>query len=124
MKKVLVIDDEQEILSVLDFRLSSWGYETVSALSGVEGLKIAADQRPDLVLLDVMMPGMDGFEVLKQLKGSEKTRDIPVIMLTVISAKKEIERGIAGGASFYLIKPYDVQELQQKIYHLIGEGEK
>lgn len=124
MKKVLIIDDEPEILSILSFRISNWGYDPVTAGSGKEGLEIAEEEIPDLVILDVMMPGMDGFETLKRLKQSDKTNTIPVMMITVANAKLDIERAISMGAKFYLTKPYDAQELKSKIIQLIGEGEK
>jgi len=124
MKKILVVDDEPEILSILVFRISYWGYDAIPAGSGSEGLDLAEEEQPDLIILDIMMPGMDGFEVLKRLKRSDKTRNIPVIIITVVSAKKEIEKGLSLGANFYLTKPYEAQELKNKIVQIIGEGEK
>jgi CheY-like chemotaxis protein len=124
MKNVLIIDDEPEILSILSFRVSNWGYNPLPAGSGQEGLEIAEEEIPDLVILDVMMPGMDGFETLKKLKQSDKTRGIPVMMITVANAKLDIEKAVSMGAKFYLTKPYDAQELKSKIIQLIGEGEK
>jgi len=124
MKKVLVIDDEPEILSILSFRISNWGYDPLPAGGGREGIELAEEEHPDLVILDVMMPILDGFETLKRLKQSEATKNIPVIMITVANAKMEVEKGISMGANFYLTKPYDAQELKSKIIQLIGEGEK
>ena len=89
-----------------------------------EGSEIAEEEIPDLVILDVMMPGMDGFETLKKLKQSDKTKGIPVMMITVANAKLDIEKAVSMGAKFYLTKPYDAQELKSKIIQLIGEGEK
>ena len=124
MKKVLIVDDEPEILSILSFRISNWGYDPLPADSGQEGLDIAKEELPDLIILDVMMPILDGFETLKRLKQSDTTKNIPVIMITVANAKMEVEKGISMGANFYLTKPYDAQELKNKIIQLIGEGEK
>ncbi len=122
MKKVLIIDDEPEILLILKFRISNWGYDPITASSGKEGIEIALKENPDLILLDVMMPGMDGFEVLKKLKTTEKTKNVPVIMVTVAAAKSDIEKGISLGASYYLAKPYDAQELRRRLDELLGEG--
>jgi DNA-binding response OmpR family regulator len=124
MKKVLIVDDEPEILSILSFRISNWGYDSLPADSGQEGLDIAKEELPDLIILDVMMPILDGFETLKRLKQSDTTKNIPVIMITVANAKMEVEKGISMGANFYLTKPYDAQELKNKVIQLIGEGEK
>jgi len=119
-KKILIVDDEPEIVGILKFRLSSWGYETLSALNGEEALKVAATEKPDLILLDVMMPGMSGFEVLKKLKSQDITKAIPVIMVTVAAARAEMERGLKEGAAYYLTKPYDASELLERIKKLLG----
>lgn len=124
MKKILIIEDEEDIISLLKFRISNWGYYPLAASSGREAFKLMEEEIPDLILLDVMMPEMDGFEFLKKLKASEKTRTIPVIIITVVAAHKEVEKGLALGANFYLTKPYDAQELQNKIIQLVGEGYK
>ncbi|HTY13495.1 MAG TPA: response regulator [Candidatus Omnitrophota bacterium] len=124
MKKILIVDDEPEILAILKFRISNWGFDPITASSGQEGIDLAFEQRPDLLLLDVMMPGMDGFEVLKKIKSNESTKGIPVIMVTVAAAKADIEKGMSLGASFYLTKPYDAQELHHRITQLLGSEEE
>jgi DNA-binding response OmpR family regulator len=121
-KKILVVDDEPEIVSILKFRLSSWGYEPLSSLNGEEALKVAEAMKPDLILLDVMMPGMSGFEVLKKLKAQDSTKGIPVIMVTVAAARAEIERGLKEGAAYYLTKPYDAPELLERVKKLLDAG--
>jgi len=117
---ILVVDDEPEIVGILKFRIKSWGYEALSAASGREALKLADEEKPNLILLDVMMPGMSGFDVLKELKNKESTKSIPVIMITVAAAKHEIDEGIKLGAAYYLSKPYDAQELITRIKEVIG----
>ncbi len=123
MKKILIIDDEPEILEILKFRISNWGYDPILAASGEEGIAKALEHNPDLVLLDVMMPGMDGFEVLKRLRATESTKNVPVIMVTVAAAKTDVEKGMLLGAGFYLTKPYDAQELHKRINQMLGAGE-
>jgi DNA-binding response OmpR family regulator len=120
-KRVLVIDDEPEIVEILKFRLANWGYEPISATTGPEGIKLTIEEIPDAILLDVMMPGMNGFEVLQKLKENNKTKDIPVIMITVAAARADIEKGIKNGASFYLTKPYEATELLEKLRAALGE---
>jgi two-component system alkaline phosphatase synthesis response regulator PhoP len=119
-QRILVVDDEPEIVGILKFRLKSWGFEALSAASGREALKLAEEEKPNLILLDVMMPGMSGFDVLKELKAKEATKGIPVIMITVAAAKHEIDEGIKLGAAYYLSKPYDAQELITRIKEVIG----
>ena len=120
-KKILVIDDEPEIVEILKFRLANWGYDPLSATNGPEGIKLTIEEIPDAILLDVMMPGMNGFEVLAKLKENDKTKDIPVIMITVAAARADIEKGIKNGASFYLTKPYEAAELLEKLKAALGE---
>ncbi|MBI5699481.1 response regulator [Candidatus Saganbacteria bacterium] len=119
-KKIMVVDDEPEILGILKFRMSSWGYEALTAASGKEALQAAEAKKPDLILLDVMMPGMSGFDVLRELKAKESTKNIPVIMITVAAAKHEVDEGIKLGAAYYLSKPYDAQELLKRIQSILG----
>lgn len=119
-KKIMVVDDEPEILGILKFRMSSWGYDALTAQNGKEGLRMAEEKKPDLILLDVMMPGMSGFDVLKELKSKDSTKNIPVIMITVAAAKHEVDEGIKLGAAYYLSKPYDAQELLNRIKSIIG----
>jgi len=120
-KRVLVIDDEPEILEILKFRLANWGFDPLSATNGPEGIKLTLEEMPDAILLDVMMPGMNGFEVLGKLKGNDKTKNIPVIMITVEAARADIEKGIKNGATSYLTKPYEATELLEKIKEALGE---
>jgi CheY-like chemotaxis protein len=110
--KVLIIDDEEDFTHLVKLNLEGTGrYEVFTASNGPEGIKAAQQKRPDVVLLDIMMPGMDGFEVLAQIKGSVKTYEIPVIMLTAVDnpeCRSEAQGNFAGE---YLVKPVPLDRL-------------
>ena len=115
MKKILVVDDEDDILHFLELVLREKGYEVVTASGGHEALTKAQLERPDLVLLDIMMPQMDGWEVLKLLRVDEETSDIPVAMLSARTEAKDRVQGLQEGAIDYICKPFSLQELLGKI---------
>lgn len=119
---VLVVDDEQAILDNLTMRLEHEGYNVLSALNGEDGLETAKSGKPDLVLLDLMMPGMNGFEVCKIMKEDEALRDIPVIVLTAKVDREARNGSLALGADDYIAKPYDSGELLAKIKGLLHRG--
>ena len=122
-KKVLAVDDEPEVLSLLEKRLSSAGYEVLTASNGPEALEIARAQRPDLIILDILMPEMDGSQVACQLRQDKKTKGIPVIFLTCLYTKREEHAaGHAVGTNLFLAKPYEPAELLAEIARLIGKG--
>jgi adenylate cyclase len=110
-RKVLVVDDETEFVEMVTMRLEANEYEVASAFDGPSGLEKAKEVSPDIVILDVMMPGMDGFQVLRELRKQEKTRYTPVIMLTAKGESKSIFKALDLGATDYLIKPFDSKEL-------------
>ena len=114
-KKILVVDDEPPIVELLKKRLTANHYQTVTAIGAHEGLRKAKEEKPDLILLDIMMPEMDGQETLRQLKRESETKDIPVIMLTVKTRKESIEKAILGGAADYLVKPFQSAVLLERI---------
>ena len=110
-KTILVADDEQNILKLVQMNLERQGYKVVTAPDGREALKLLETMQPDLLVLDVMMPYVDGFEVLKRVKADPLTRDIPVIMLTVKAQDADIFEAEARGAAMYLTKPANPSEL-------------
>jgi len=112
---IVVIEDEERIRKVLDYNLKLDGFEVFPARDGPEGLELARDKKPDLILLDWMMPGMDGLQVLSELKEDEKTRDIPVFMLTAKSMMTEVGRALYQGADDYIVKPFEPRELGQML---------
>ncbi len=112
---VLVVDDNQQNLELLQAYLESIDCETVSAMDGIEALEVIAKEPPDLILLDVMMPKMSGFEVCKRLKNDPKTADIPVIMVTALNEFGDIERGIDSGTDDFISKPVNKLELLTRV---------
>jgi two-component system alkaline phosphatase synthesis response regulator PhoP/two-component system response regulator VicR len=110
-KKILAVDDERHIVRLVQVNLERAGYDVITAFDGVEALKKVHDEKPDLIVLDVMMPQMDGFETLKNLKANPETRDIPVIMLTAKAQDADVFRGWQSGVDCYLTKPFNPLEL-------------
>ena len=108
-KKVLIVDDEKAIVDILRFNLKKEGYETTCAYDGREGLRMAQKENPDLILLDIMLPYMDGFEVCKTLRGSGN--NVPIIMIT---AREEVF-GLENGADDYITKPFSMRELMARV---------
>ena len=115
MAKILVTEDESSISKMLEFRLHSLGHEILLATDGVQALELIDSDRPDLVLLDVMMPVMDGIQVLRKLKEDEGTSDIPVIILSAKGQEKDIVTGLEHGAFDYITKPFSFPELIARI---------
>ena len=113
--KILLVDDENRNIRLLEQLCKNLGYNTVTASSGQEAIDKSITQMPDLILMDVMMPGMDGFEATESIKSNEITRHIPVIILTALGDKKDRIKGIAKGANDFLSKPFDVEELSLRI---------
>lgn len=133
--RILLVDDEKDILVVLSRRLESWGYEVLTAASGKEGLQVAESGRPNLILLDIVMPEMKGREVCARLKANPLTRGIPVIFLTALGMPEQIEAGIAAGVDDYIVKPFEPKDMKDRIkdcllrdgrlsssFELTGEG--
>ncbi|MCX7766085.1 MAG: response regulator [Candidatus Sumerlaeia bacterium] len=120
-KKILAIDDENDVLLMIKTALNSEGYEVITATNGYDGLAMAEEQHPDLIILDLMMPEMDGFEVLSQLKSNDLTGQIPVIVVSGISDRQKIRTALSKGTDYYIIKPYDYDELINKVRLALGE---
>jgi DNA-binding response OmpR family regulator len=114
-KKILVVDDEDDILHFLELVLREKGYDVSTASGGHEALTKAQLERPHLILLDIMMPQMDGWEVLKLLRVDEETADIPVAMLSARTEAKDRVQGLQEGAIDYICKPFSLQDLLVKI---------
>lgn len=110
-KKILIVDDERDIVKALTIRLGANGYDVVSAYDGAQGVFLAHKEKPDLILLDIRMPSGDGFSVAEKLKQVSRTSRIPVIFLTGSPEREAEEKALALGARFYIKKPYDPEEL-------------
>ncbi len=113
---VLVVDDQQANVRMVGALLARAGYQVLPALSGAEGLELARDKMPDVVLLDMKMPGMDGFEVLRQMRLDSATRDLPVIFLTADNDRENLIRAFAAGAIDYITKPFVAEELLARVH--------
>lgn len=124
-KKILVVDDERHIVRLVEVNLERAGYEVLTAYDGVEALEQVEQEDPDMIVLDVMMPRMDGFDVLKNLQSDPKYKDIPVIMLTAKAQDADIFKGWQSGVSSYLTKPFNPKELLvfvERIFQSMEEG--
>jgi DNA-binding response OmpR family regulator len=120
-KKILLVDDEPDIISMLKLRLEASGYDVITAADGNTAYDKARSELPDLVILDLMLPGIDGYQVCRLLKFNEKYRRIPIIMLTAKSQKDDKDWGEKAGADYYLTKPFDAVELLDKIKELLDK---
>lgn len=119
-KKVLIVDDSAVTTSMLVERIKYGGYDTLTASDGEQGLEQMRKELPDLVLLDVRMPGMDGFEVCRIAKDDPAIKEIPIVFVTTAAGQKDIDRGKQLGASGYITKPYDGMILLAEIKRVIG----
>ena len=114
-EKILIVEDEKDIAGMVDYNLKKEGYKTVLASDGLAGAAAAGRERPDLIILDLMLPGIDGLEVCRRLKGDPKTSGIPIIMLTAKSGEADKVVGLELGADDYVTKPFSVRELLARI---------
>lgn len=121
-KRILMIDDEQDILLPLKYRLESSGYDIRTATTGVEGLEKARKESPDLIVLDLMLPGLDGYQICGMLKHDRLYMKIPILILSARAQPKDIELGLKVGADAYVTKPFDLQELLLKIESLLAKN--
>jgi DNA-binding response OmpR family regulator len=120
--RVLLVDDDPVILKLLQVNFEMEGYTVSTANDGVEGLEKARAERPDIVLLDIMMPRMDGLEVTRALKGDDATKAIPIILLSAKAQASDVKAGKDMGADDYLTKPFDPLELLDRVKELLDEG--
>ena len=116
---ILVVEDEEPIQILLSYNLESEGYRVRHTAEGEEVVQLVSDERPDLIVLDWMLPGISGIEVCRLLRAKPETRDIPVIMLTARSEEAERVRGLATGADDYMVKPFSVPELLARIRSIL-----
>ncbi len=119
MARILVIDDDQSIVELVKVNLEMQGHQIYTASDGIKGLALAQQHRPDLVILDVMMPDLDGFTVCQRLRQNQYTHSIPVILLTALGMTKDKITGFDSGADDYLVKPFEIAELQVRVRALL-----
>ena len=122
MKKILFIEDEAALQKTFGKLLTGEGYEMLSALDGETGFNLAKSQQPDLILLDLILPKLTGFQVLKKIKETPETKEIPVIILTNLESMNDINKALEAGATTYLVKTtYNLDEIMEKIKKVLGE---
>ncbi len=114
---VLLIEDEEHIRAIVEYNLKMDGIEVYLAEDGPTGLNIATTKEPDVILLDWMLPGMDGLQVLEKLKADQRTKSIPVVMLTVKRMMRDVGKALYAGADDYIVKPFEPEELGEVIRH-------
>lgn len=122
MARILIADDDPLLRALLQHKLTAEGHDVIAAPNGGEALASVRDHAPDLVVLDAMMPVMDGFEVLRRLKADPETSNTPVIMLTALKREQDIVGGLQLGAADYLAKPFIPDELVQRIKRILSAG--
>lgn len=118
-KTVLVVEDEEDILALLHFNLIKAGYQVVCATCGEEGLHSVTEHKPDLILLDLMLPGIDGLEICRRLRGHESTKETPIIMLTAKGEESDVVKGLELGADDYVTKPFSIKVLLARVKTVI-----
>jgi two-component system alkaline phosphatase synthesis response regulator PhoP len=123
-RKVLVVDDEEDILELLDYNLSKEGFRVLRVTSGEKALELARTERPDLIVLDLMLPGLDGLEVCKHLKSERETADIPIVMLTAKGEEADIVLGLEMGAEDYVTKPFSPRVLAARVRAVLRRRSK
>ena len=119
-QKILIIDDEKDIVETLQFTLEVEGYQCQTAFDGEEGLRLAKEISPDLIILDVMMPKMNGYKICRLLKYDNAYKNIPIIMLTARSQAEDKSIGEETGANEYLTKPFELDEVLEKVKNYLG----
>ena len=121
-KNILIVEDEKDIQELIRYNLSKEGYQVTSADSGEEGLQAVQSLHPDLVILDLMLPGMDGMEVCRQMKKNPATADIPIIMLTAKGDESDIVAGLEMGADDYVTKPFSLKVFVTRVLAVLRRG--
>ena len=119
-KRILICDDDPAILRVLEVNLEVEGYDVLLARHGEEAIEVAAAEHPDLIILDIMMPRLDGYQTAERLKSMDKTRDIPVVFLSAKAQQSDIDKGRSYGVESYLTKPFDPNDLLDVVERLVS----
>lgn len=121
---ILIVDDEEDILELIKYNLKNEGYEILTAVTGERAIEVAKDYLPDLMVLDLMLPGVDGLEVTRYLKNNQETMDIPIVMLTAKGEESDIVAGLELGANDYMSKPFSPKELTARIRAILRRRKK
>ncbi len=123
MQKILIVEDERDIADLVGFNLERAGYEVMKAHDGITGVELAIQKRPDLIILDLMLPGKDGYGVFKEIRRDSRSRDIPVIMLTARAQTEDRIQGLEAGADDYLTKPFSPKELMLRVQAVLKRSD-
>ena len=119
MRKILVVDDDIAINELIKVNLGLWGYDAINAYDGIQGFTLAKQETPDLIILDVMMPDVDGYTVAKRIRENTTTKDIPILMLTAMGQIEDKVKGFDIGVDDYLVKPFEMEELKVRVRALL-----
>lgn len=121
MARILVAEDEKQIADMIAFKLTNSGHQVIRAQDGEQAMLLAKQDSPDLIMLDAMMPGIGGFEVLRRLKADPALRSVPVIMVTAKGHERDVLSGLRGGAVDYVVKPFSLKELAARVELALGK---
>ncbi len=124
MTKILIAEDERDIRDLITFTLRFAGYDVVAAANGEEAFERAVQEKPDLVLMDVRMPRMTGYEACKRMKAEDSTKDIPVVFLSAKGQESEVNQGLDAGAVEYILKPFSPDQLTDRVRVILGQQAK
>ena len=124
MNKILVIDDDESVNELVKINLELAGYEVFSATDGIKGFAMAKQEKPDLIVLDVMMPDVDGYTVAKRIRENDEIKDTPIIMLTALGMLQDKAKGVDIGVDDYLVKPFEIEELKMRVRALLKRSDK
>src|SRR2546425_6103195 len=123
-RRILIVDDDPVILRLLKVNFEMEGFAVLTAENGEEGVSKATRERPDIILLDVMMPGMNGLEAAEKLRAQENTKEIPIIFVSAKAQSVDVKAGLTAGAVDYVTKPFDPVELVEKVENLLAQVRK
>jgi two-component system alkaline phosphatase synthesis response regulator PhoP len=118
-KKAIIVEDNPALMEVLSLQLETFGFSVISANNGMEGVEKAITEKPDLILMDIMMPGMDGREAARRIRSNPETKDVPILATTVLFRESDLRSCIEAGCNDYIVKPFSPQELHEKILDFI-----
>ena len=119
MKKVLVVEDHPDVLDILTLKMEAMGFAVILANNGKQGVAKAIEEKPNLILMDIMMPVMDGREATRRIRSNPETKDIPILAITALSQESELRECIEAGCNGYMLKPFDYKDLQENIQALL-----
>jgi len=122
MPTILIVDDDPLLIDVISHKMRFLGFDVITVDNGVDALPLARERRPDVIVLDAMMPGLDGFSVLRELKKQPTTAGIPVLMLTAKKTERDVVAGLSLGAADYMIKPFSPAELHTRVVRLLNQS--